>query len=94
MIALCPACHQVKHIGSANVKGKGAQARGHLARVNGWTLEQADVYISQAFRVWAQRSGGPWTLDLEGLRPCVLGSEYASIVRQAAIPPERRMTGG
>src|SRR6266511_250675 len=92
MIALCPACHQVKHIGFANVKGKGTQARAHLARVNGWTLEQADAYISQAFQVWAQRSAGPWTLDLEGLRPYVLGNEYAHIVRQAAIPPERRGT--
>jgi hypothetical protein len=90
MIALCPACHQVKHIGFANVQGKGAQARAHLARVNGWTLEQTDAHISQAFGVWAQRSGGPWTLDLEGLRPYVLGSEYARIVRQAAIPPEQR----
>src|SRR6266542_2374238 len=68
MIALCPACHQVKHLGFANVKGKGTQARAHLARVNGWTLE------------------------LEGLRPYVLGNEYAHIVRQAAIPPERRGT--
>jgi hypothetical protein len=93
MIALCPACHQVKHIGFANVKGNGAQARAHLARVNGWTLEQADAYITEAFRVWAQRSQGPWTLDLEGLRPYVLGSEYARIVRQAAIPPEQRTTG-
>jgi hypothetical protein len=90
MIALCPACHEVKHLGFANVKGKGAQARAHLARVNGWTPAQADAYISEAFRVWAQRSGGPWTLDLEGLRPYVLGSEYARIVRQAATPPERR----
>ena len=93
MIALCPACHQVKHIGFANVRGKGAQARAHLARVNGWTLEQADAYISEAFRVWAQRSQGPWTLDLEGLRPYVLGNEYARIVRQAAIPPQRRTAG-
>jgi 5-methylcytosine-specific restriction endonuclease McrA len=92
MIALCPACHQAKHIGFANVKGKGAQARAHLARVNGWTPERADAYINEAFQVWAQRSGGPWTLDLEGLRPYVLGSEYAHIVRQAAIPPERSRT--
>jgi hypothetical protein len=71
--------------------GKGPeQARAHLARIDGWTLEQADSYISQAFQVWAQRSGGPWTLDLEGLRPYVLGNEYARIVRQAATPPERR----
>jgi hypothetical protein len=90
MIALCPACHQVKHLGLANVQGKGAQARAHLARVNGWTLAQADAYIAEVFRVWAQRSSGPWTLDLAGLRPYVLGSEYARIVRSAAIPPERR----
>jgi hypothetical protein len=94
MIALCPACHQVKHIGLANVQGWGAQARAHLARVNGWTLAQADTYITETFQVWAQRSQGPWTLDLEGLRPYVLGSEYARIVRQAAIPPERRRTIG
>jgi hypothetical protein len=90
MIALCPACHQVKHIGLANVKGKGAQARAHLARVNGWTPGQADTYISEAFQVWAQRSSGPWTLDLEGLRPYVLGSEYQRIIRMAAVPPNRR----
>jgi hypothetical protein len=93
MTALCPACHQVKHLGFANVKGKGAQARAHLARVNGWTLAQADAYISQAFQVWAQRSQGPWTLDLEGLRPYVLGNEYLRIVQLAVIPPERRTTG-
>jgi hypothetical protein len=92
MIALCPDCHQVKHLGLANVQGRGAQARAHLARVNGWTLAQADAYIAEAFQVWAQRSGGPWTLDLEGLRPYVLGNEYARIVRQAATPPERRRT--
>jgi hypothetical protein len=92
MIALCPACHQVKHIGFANVKGKGAQARAHLARVNGWTLEQADAYIGEAFRMWAQRSRGPWMLDLEGLRPYVLGNEYLRILRLAAVPPEQRVT--
>jgi hypothetical protein len=93
MIALCPACHQVKHLGFANVKGKGAQARAHLARVNGWTLAQADAYIGESFRVWAHRSRGPWTLDLEGLRPYVPSDEYARIVRQAAIPPKRRRVG-
>jgi hypothetical protein len=92
MIALCPACHQVKHIGFAGVQGKEAQARAHLARVNGWTLAQTDAYIDEAFLVWAQRSTGPWTLDLEGLRAYVLGNEYARIVDQAAIPPGRRTT--
>jgi hypothetical protein len=31
MIALCPVCHQVKHLWLANVQGRGAQARAHLA---------------------------------------------------------------
>jgi 5-methylcytosine-specific restriction endonuclease McrA len=93
MVALCPACHQVKHIGFANVQGKGAQARAHLARVNGWKPEQADAYIAEAFGVWAQRSLGPWTLDLEGLRLYVPGDKYARIVRQAAVRPERRTAG-
>jgi hypothetical protein len=92
MIALCPACHQVNHFGLAEVRGKGAQARAHLARVNGWTLEQADAYIAEAFQVWARRSAGPWTLDLEGLRPYVPSGEYARILRRAATPPERRTT--
>jgi hypothetical protein len=74
--------------------GQGRAGPGHLARVNGWTLEQTGAYIAKAFQVWAQRSGGPWTLDVEGLRPYVLGSEYARIVRQAAIPPRQRRTTG
>jgi hypothetical protein len=90
MIALCPACHQVKHLGLANVQGRGAQARAHLARVNGWTLARADAYIDEAFGVWAQRSQGPWTLDLGGLRPYVLGSEYTHILGRLANAPERR----
>ena len=94
MIGLCPACHQVKHFGFANVRGRGADARKHLMRVNGWTPEQADTYIEQAFQVWEQRSQGPWTLDLQGLRPYVLGTEYARIVQLAAIPPDRRDTIG
>jgi hypothetical protein len=90
MIALCPSCHGVKHMGFARVRGRSAQAREHLARVNGWTPEQTSAYINEAFRVWAQRSQGPWTLDLEGLRPYVLANEYARIIHLAAIPPERR----
>ncbi len=33
-------------------------------------------------------------LDLGGLRPYVLGNEYARIIRQAAILPERRRATG
>lgn len=33
LIALCPSCHEVKHIGLANVRGRGEFAKAHLARV-------------------------------------------------------------
>jgi hypothetical protein len=50
MIAPCPACHQVKHMGFASVQGKGAQApgasgRAHLARVYGWTLDSEGLCL-------------------------------------------------
>ena len=32
LIALCPACHEVKHIGLANIKGQGNIAARHLAK--------------------------------------------------------------
>ncbi|CAN5761393.1 hypothetical protein BH24DEI2_BH24DEI2_26960 [soil metagenome] len=64
LTALCPACHQVKHIGLANVQGKSAQALSHLARVNGWSANQARAYVEQAFELWARRSEHEWQLDL------------------------------
>jgi hypothetical protein len=67
----------------------GAQARAHLAQVNGWTLARADAYIDEAFGVWPQRIQGPWTLDLESLRPCVLGGEYTHILSRVANAAER-----
>ncbi|HZD70549.1 MAG TPA: hypothetical protein VFA45_17140 [Actinomycetes bacterium] len=92
MIALCPDCHQVKHLGHADVQATGAHTRAHLARVNGWLRVQTDAYISEAFREWAQRNQGPWTVDLDGLRPYVAREEYLSIVRVAAARTERPAT--
>ena len=39
--ALCPACHEVKHYGYTRVRGREWHALTHLARVNGWPLEEA-----------------------------------------------------
>jgi len=70
LLALCPACHEVKHIGFANVRGRGNIAAKHLAAVNGWTLPAADKYIAEQFAVWERRSGYQWTLDLSWLERC------------------------
>lgn len=68
LIALCPACHEVKHIGFANTRGRGEIALQHLAKVNGWSLDQAQVYVDQCFQIWQERSQYEWTLDISYLK--------------------------
>jgi hypothetical protein len=68
MIALCPACHMVKHIGFAEVQGKRVQAVRHLMFINKMTMSQAEDYIKQSFKVWHERSQKSWTLDLSHLK--------------------------
>lgn len=67
MIALCPACHEVKHIGLAGIRGRADLAREHLARVNDWPPEVADRYIQEAFATWRSRSARSWALDISSL---------------------------
>jgi hypothetical protein len=67
LMALCPACHEVKHIGLAGVRGKRANATAHLARVNHWTREDAELYIEACFEIWYRRSCHEWELDLSYL---------------------------
>ncbi len=67
LIALCPACHEVKHMGLAGVRGKKKAAAAHLSRVNGWSAADADLYIEACFEVWYRRSNHPWRLDLSYL---------------------------
>jgi hypothetical protein len=67
LIALCPACHEVKHMGLANVRGRGTIAAGQLAKVNRWTKEQTQAYITSQFEVWEKRSKYAWQLDIRWL---------------------------
>jgi hypothetical protein len=67
MTALCPACHEVKHIGLAGIRGRADIARAHLAEINGWSAETADRYIEEAFAIWRRRSTRAWSLDISGL---------------------------
>ena len=67
LTALCPACHEVKHMGFANTRGRGTIAARNLAKVNGWTAQEADRYIADQFAVWERRSRFQWTLDLRWL---------------------------
>lgn len=67
LIALCPDCHSVKHIGRALRMGNLDRALRHLAKVNGWTYEHADRYVAVQLQVHALRSTHPWSLDITWL---------------------------
>ena len=74
LIALCPDCHRVKHIGhTTQIGGVKALDRAiqHLCRVNQWEPEEAEAYIQQAFKEFDRRSLEEWELDIDFL--AVLG---------------------
>jgi hypothetical protein len=64
LIALCRACHEVKHFGLARIKGCGAQAQAHLMRVNAWGVAQAEAHIAEVRALWRERNCHAWTQDL------------------------------
>jgi hypothetical protein len=68
LVALCPACHEAKHMGYASSVGRAGRARAHMARVNGWSMEDVEVYLEAQFEQWARRSQYEWSLDLSWLR--------------------------
>jgi len=63
LISLCPDCHQVKHAGLAKIKGKYEIIKKHLAKVNKWTIEEAEKYIEEQFDIWEKRSKYKWEID-------------------------------
>lgn len=77
LVALCPACHEAKHIGLAGVRGRGGAALAHLARVNGWSRGDAELYLEACFEQWHRRSSHEWTLDLSYLERLGIAVEKA-----------------
>lgn len=67
LITLCPACHEVKHIGRAEVVGRYQPALKHFMQVNQLSLVQARQYIEDAVELWRERSEYDWQIDLSNL---------------------------
>jgi hypothetical protein len=68
LIALCPACHAVKHYGRMMSMGRAEEAAAHLMAVNGWDRETTRAHVQEAFETWRRRSQGrgrwispPWS---------------------------------
>lgn len=64
LIALCPTCHQAKHIGRSFAIGKQDAAIEKLMRVNKWNAEKTAQVISEAFEINKERSKHNWKLDI------------------------------
>jgi 5-methylcytosine-specific restriction endonuclease McrA len=64
MVALCPDCHMVKHIGLAEVQGKFDKAIKHFIKINKVSKAEANSYIQDCFAIWAQRSKKKWKVDV------------------------------
>lgn len=68
LIALCPSCHEVKHIGLAGIRGRGEIALRHFMKVNGVSLAVAERYVRDAFALYHERSKREdWQLVVEYL---------------------------
>jgi hypothetical protein len=82
LVALCPACHEVKHIGLAGMRGNHRRAVAHLARVNGWSVADAELYIEACFEQWHRRSCHQWRLDISYLEQFGIAAAAAQEARE------------
>lgn len=71
LVALCCACHEVKHIGLAQVQGRLEQAMDHMMKVNGIGRMRAKEIVEEAFRTWTRRNRMKWYLDVSALESLI-----------------------
>jgi hypothetical protein len=64
LIALCPRCHQVKHIGRTTIIGRQAEAFAHMEKINNWSHKDVVNYVANAFMEHNWRSQFNWSLDI------------------------------
>lgn len=65
LVAICKSCHEVKHFGLAEIKGRRAQALAHLMKINNISEKEAEKYIIDEFKIWTERSKVKWKLDIK-----------------------------
>ncbi|WP_217631331.1 hypothetical protein [Rhodococcus triatomae] len=89
LIVLCTPCHQATHFGLAQLRGHDVEALTHLSIVTRMNRDQANAHVSDAFRLWNQRSQYAWHLDLSILINAGIGLQRPPSPQQrveAAIP--------
>jgi hypothetical protein len=64
IVALCHDCHQSTHMGLAEIKGKGNEAKEHIKKVRKFTETEYQQHKDDAFEIWRKRNKINWNLDL------------------------------
>ncbi len=64
LIGLCPACHQVKHIGLSQIQGKYNKCLQHIMKVNKISRFDAKILVEYAFALYKARSLVEWDVDI------------------------------
>ena len=90
-VALCPACHGVKHYGLSQLReGRGdlpvGSTRAHLREVNGWTDEDVTEYLADQFGEHDERNRYEWWWDLTILSSYGIGPEWARVFAPSDRP--------
>lgn len=66
--ALCPACHEVKHIGLTSIRGFRERAVAHFIGINNLSNLEAERIIHAVFEEWRERSFINWELNIDLLK--------------------------
>jgi hypothetical protein len=67
LISLCPDCHEVMHIGLAELNGRYENAIQHMMKVNNIGKRKAEEIVRSSFIAWKKLSKIQWELDLSFL---------------------------
>ena len=81
LIALCPRCHQVKHLGFAQKLGKLDEAIEHMIRVNGMSKAEARAYLEWAYAAQRRRAAMRWATDVAWFE-----SEFPGVLSKRSTP--------
>ena len=68
LVALCPACHEVKHFGRAQMLGRAEAALKHFCKINKTTKREAHSYLDKAFNLYEERSLHKWTVNINAIK--------------------------
>ena len=64
LIALCPNCHEVKHAGLAQIRGRLGAVINHMSRVNKLSKIETEQLLVKAFNEYHVRSEHEWVISI------------------------------